>query len=133
MKRHWLSLLQERIAVVVGAACIALAGRIVWASINFGLNATRCVLTVLLVTLGTLLVLRVKRAFRLAGVLALVVFFGLPIGAIDPEAIGDYAAIGREAPTVSEIVLWLVPAELVLLLVAFVLHWREAKPRGGDA
>ena len=45
----------------------------------------------------------------------------LPIGIFNPFTAGDYLAAGKQPPDVKYTLLWLIPVEILLLAVAYML------------
>jgi len=60
-------------------------------------------------------------ALRLMTAILLVTAVFLPVGVLNPFAAGDYLAVGREAAPVAETLLWLVPLEILILVIAFLI------------
>ena len=67
-------------------------------------------------------------ALRLTAAVLLVAAVVLPVGVLNPFAAGDYLAAGREAPLVTETLLWLVPVEILLLVIVFLIDPGSKKP-----
>ena len=67
-------------------------------------------------------------ALRLAAavLLGLVVF--LPIGLLAPFTAGDYLSAGKEPPPLTETLLWLIPLEISLLWIVFLIDPGSKKP-----
>lgn len=67
-------------------------------------------------------------ALRLAAVICLLVVVLLPIGLFNPFTAGDYMAAGKEPPSVVQTLLWLIPLEVFLLAIVFIIDPRKKKP-----
>ena len=60
-------------------------------------------------------------ALRLASATFLLVAIVLPIGAFSPFTAGDFLASGKETPSITKTLLWLVPSEALLLFIVAVI------------
>ncbi len=58
---------------------------------------------------------RLVAAFLLFGAIM------VPLGVFSPFTAGDYLAMGESPPTVSETLVWLLPLEIVLLLLVYLI------------
>jgi len=76
-----------------------------------------------LVALGfaVALIRRSRWALRALAAVFVLTAIILPVGIWNPFTAGDYMAGRREPPTVSRTLVWLVPLEVGLLAVAFVV------------
>ena len=58
---------------------------------------------------------------RLIAACLLLVAIILPAGLFSPFTAGDYLAAGETPPTIAETLMWLLPLEIVLLALVFVI------------
>ena len=55
----------------------------------------------------------------------------VPIGVFSPFTAGDYLAMGVSPPTISETLIWLLPLEIVLLLLVYLIDPKKTKTPNG--
>lgn len=60
-------------------------------------------------------------SLRAAAIICVFLAIILPIGLLNPFTAGDYLASGGDPPSVAPTLLWLVPADMLLLAVAFIV------------
>lgn len=74
-----------------------------------------------LTLLGICVALQVRMALRIGAAILLVAAFVLPLGVMNPFTAGDYLAQGQEPPSMASILGWLIPVEIFILAVAWLL------------
>ncbi len=110
------------IALCCAAVCILLAARVIWMAATGGESLTIAVVSAgLALGLALGLIRHSRWALRTLAAMFLLAAIILPAGIFSPFTAGDYLAARREPPTVSTTLEWLVPVEVVLLLIAFVV------------
>jgi hypothetical protein len=67
-------------------------------------------------------------ALRLAAGIILAVVVFLPVGLLNPFTAGEYLVAGKEPPPVAETLLWLVPVEILLLAIVFLIDPSRKRP-----
>ena len=67
-------------------------------------------------------------ALRLAAAVLLGLAVFLPIGLLAPFTAGDYLSAGKEPPPLTETLLWLIPLEISLLWIVFLIDPGSKKP-----
>ncbi len=118
--------LRKRVGSGIALCCAALfvlvAGRLVWTAAGGGESLPKA-LVFGLVALGfaVALIRRSRWALRALAAVFVLTAIILPVGIWNPFTAGDYMAGGREPPTVSRTLVWLVPLEVGLLAMAFVV------------
>ena len=60
-------------------------------------------------------------SLRAAAIICVLLAIILPAGLLNPFTAGDNLVAGEDPPSVTQTLLWLVPAEILLLAVAFIL------------
>ena len=63
---------------------------------------------------------------RLVAAFILFAAIMVPIGVLSPFTAGDYLARGDTPPTISETLMWLLPLELVLLLLVYLIDPKKS-------
>lgn len=86
------------------------------------------VLATLALGLAYAIIKQYRWALRLTTAILLVAAVVLPVGVLNPFSAGDYLVAGMEAPSVTQTLLWLVPVEILLLLIAFLIDPESKKP-----
>jgi hypothetical protein len=67
-------------------------------------------------------------ALRLAAGILLAVVVFLPVGLFNPFSAGDYLVAGKQPIPVAETLLWLVPVEILLLAIVFLIDPSRKRP-----
>lgn len=76
---------------------------------------------VLLLVLAFFIFKEYRGALRLMAGIFILIAVVLPIGILNPFTAGDYMAAGREPPSVLSTLLWLIPIEVLLLVIVFII------------
>jgi hypothetical protein len=64
-------------------------------------------------------------AFRSTAFLYLIIAILLPVWIFNPLRAGDYLMAGKQLPEIEDTLLWLIPVELFLLVVVYILDLRR--------
>ena len=118
--------LRKRVGSGIALCCAGLsvlvAGRVVWMGAG-GSESLPKALVFGFVALGfaVALIRHSRWALRTLAALFVLTAIVLPAGIWSPFTAGDYMGAGREPPTVSKTLVWLVPLEVGLLTMAFVV------------
>jgi hypothetical protein len=86
------------------------------------------VLGALLLGLAFAIFRQYRWALRFAAAIGLLVAIFLPIGLFNPFTAGDYMAAGKEPHSLVQTLLWLIPLEVLLLSIVFIIDPRKKKP-----
>lgn len=120
------------VACLVALVMLVAAARMLWVFLT-SYRSSGGLIAVLVLIAVAIGVLRDRRlALRCAAASGVLMAFILPIGIFNPFAAGDYLAQGLEPPSVSMTLIWLLPIELVLVLVAWIID-PPRKARQADA
>ena len=60
-------------------------------------------------------------ALRLIAAILLLVAVLMPVGIFNPFRVGDYMVAGQQTPSVAQTLLWLIPLEILLLTIVFII------------
>ena len=115
--------------ILCSLVCVAVAVRSFYeASLQKAGSLGSLVLGTLALGLAYAIIKQYRWALRLTAAILLVAAVILPVGVLNPFASGDYLAAGKEAPLVTETLLWLIPFEILLLVIAFMIDPGRKKP-----
>ena len=112
----------SRLASVV---LVILAARIGWVAVGRGPDVIALGIAVLLVLLAFQLFRCIRSVMRGFSSCLILIAVVLPVGIFNPFLAGDMMAAGQPPPTGSEILMWLVPTEIFLLVTAHFLSRHE--------
>jgi hypothetical protein len=112
----------------VGTIFIIMGIRVLWKTFVFhgGMTAATIV-SLLLFILAYGLFNDHRWALRSSAVMVWIIAIILPVGIFSPFRAGDYMAAGIQPPDVTHTLLWLIPIEIILLAVGFVLDPKKDK------
>jgi len=109
--------------------CVALAARSFYeASLQKAGSLGSLMLGTLVLGFAYAIIKQYRWALRLTAAMLLVAAVILPVGVLNPFAAGDYLVAGKEAPLVTETLLWLIPLEILLLVIVFLIDPGRKKP-----
>jgi uncharacterized membrane protein len=118
--------LRQATIIVFSILCVLTSARIffVAASREDG-SVINLVFGAVLLALAFAIFRQYRWALRLAAAICLLVAVILPLGLFNPFTAGDYMAAGKEPHSVMMILLWLIPLEVLLLSIAFLIDPRR--------
>jgi len=121
--------LRQVTVILCSLLCVVLAVRGFYeASLQKAGSLASLVLGILTLGLAYVIIKQYRWALRLTAAILLVAAVILPVGVLNPFASGDYLAAGKEAPLVTETLLWLIPFEILLLVIVFLIDPGRKKP-----
>ena len=121
--------LRQVTVILCSLLCVALAVRGFYeASLQKAGSLGSLVLGTLTLGFAYVIIKQYRWALRLTAAILLVAAVILPVGVLNPFTAGDYLAAGKEAPLVSETLLWLIPFEILLLVIVFLIDPGRKKP-----
>ncbi len=121
--------LRQVTVILCSLLCVAIAVRGFYeASLQKAGALASLVLGVLVLGLAYAIIKQYRWALRFTAAILLVAAVVLPVGVLNPFASGDYLAAGKEAPLVTETLLWLIPFEILLLVIVFLIDPGRKKP-----
>ena len=121
--------LRQVTVVLCFLLCVAIAVRSFYeASLQKAGFLASLVFGTLALGLAYAIIKQYRWALRLISAILLVAAVILPVGVLNPYVAGDYLAAGKEAPLVTETLLWLVPLEILLLVIVFLIDPGIKKP-----
>ena len=66
-------------------------------------------------------------ALRLIAAILLFVAVLMPVGIFNPFRVGDYMIAGKQTPSEVQTLLWLLPLEILLLAIVFIIDPRKKR------
>jgi hypothetical protein len=121
--------LRQVTVILCSLLCAAIAVRGFYeASLQKAGSLGSLVLATLVLGFAYAIIKQYRWALRLTAAILLVAAVILPVGVLNPFTAGDYLAAGKEAPLVTETLLWLVPLEILLLVIVFLIDPGIKKP-----
>jgi hypothetical protein len=121
--------LRQVTVILCSLLCVALAVRGFYeASLQKAGSLGSLVIGTLALGLAYAIIKQYRWALRLTAAILLVAAVILPVGVLNPFTAGDYLAAGKEAPLVTETLLWLIPFEILLLVIVFLIDPGRKKP-----
>jgi len=114
--------------VTIGCALMfsVVAVRMIWVAVGQDGNIlTTVIFAPLMLGLAFGLLRQFRWALRTTAALFLLIVILLPGGLFNPFTAGDYIASGKNPPTVTTTLFWLIPLEAFLLTIVYILD-----PRG---
>jgi hypothetical protein len=126
--------IKKAISLITAGLFILFSLRIIWVAIKLERNITTVLIfSVLLIGLAYGLFKQFRWALRSTAFVYLMVAIGLPFAILNPFAVGDYLAAGQEPPNVKESLLWIIPVEILLLAIVYILDPRKIKINNTEA
>jgi hypothetical protein len=119
--------LRRPAAIICALLLLGAAGDLMYVYCTRHTSVVSPVLAVLLLGLAFGVFKDRPLALRTLAFLCVLTALILPFGVINPLAVGDYLAQGRQPPTVEATLLWAVPVDLLLLFVAFLIDPRTLR------
>jgi hypothetical protein len=117
----WRERLARPVACLAALAMLVVAANMLWVFLTSYRSTGGLIAALVLIAIAIGVLLDRRLALRCAAAGCVLMAFILPIGIFNPFAAGDYLAQGREPPGVSTTLIWLVPIELALLLVTWII------------
>lgn len=105
---------------------VALVAQVIRAGLGYGFDPSRIMVIVFLLAVAWGLAMSHVLARRFTAVLCLLFAFIIPFGMLSPFYAGDLMAAGIPPPTITEMLVWMIPLECFLLGSAYVLDLRLA-------
>ncbi|MBI3756109.1 MAG: hypothetical protein HY265_08125 [Deltaproteobacteria bacterium] len=105
-----------------GAIFIFMGIRFIWNALNSNKSIiSSATVSVLLFILAYGLLNNYRWALRSSAFIFLMAAIILPVGIFNPFTAGDYMAAGKQPPDVKHTLLWLIPVEIILLSLVFII------------
>ncbi len=121
--------LRQVTVILCSLLCVAVAVRSFYeASLQKAGSMGSLMLGTLALGFAYAIIKQYRWALRLTAAILLVAAVILPVGVLNPFTSGDYLVAGKEAPLVTETLLWLVPLEILLLVIVFLIDPGGEKP-----
>lgn len=124
----------NKVVVLCCAIFFALLGcRIIWLKFvaERGMTST-IILSTLFFLISYGLIRQNRLALRGVAFIFLMLAITLPVGLFNPFTAGDYFAAGNEPPSVSQTLIWLVPVEIFLLSIIYIIDPKHKKKLKGE-
>lgn len=121
---------QLRQATIIGCSilCVLASARSFFVAATHNQGMLRnLVFGALLLGLALAIFRQYSWALRLAAAIFLLVAVFLPIGLFSPFTVGEYMAAGKGPPSVILTLLWLIPLEVLLLAIVFIIDPRKKR------
>jgi hypothetical protein len=121
--------LRQVTVILCSLLCVAIAVRSFYeASLQKTVSLGSLMPGILALGFAYAIIKQYRWALRLTAAILLVAAVILPVGVLNPFTAGDYLAAGKEAPLVIETLLWLIPFEILLLVIVFLIDPGIKKP-----
>jgi len=119
---------QKPASLFVGVILGAIALRLFWlmAIVN-DTRIARGLFGTAVMALAVFLVKQKRQALRTTACILIVTACLLPVAVFNPFTAGDYLAAGKEPQPVSVSLTWMIPVELLLLFLAYILDPRKSE------
>jgi len=127
MMKNFIPKLRQAIIYICSFLCILISAR------SFYFAATQGILIslffgILILGLAFAIYRQYRWALRLVAAICLLVAIVLPIGIFNPFTAGDYIAAGKEPPSITFTLLWLIPLEVLLFAIVFIIDPKNKTP-----